>query len=101
MAIVKVLLDLISVDGKIDASETCFFEEIKVKLGLSAEDHFKVLEFNTLNCLSIIKAMNDEQKIVYRNLMAETILSDNIIDINEQIAYDNICTFCNIPYMKI
>ena len=52
MSIVRVLLDIISVDGKIDARETHFFEEIKVKLDLSAEDHFRVREYNTLNCLS-------------------------------------------------
>ena len=58
MAIVKVLLDIIGVDGKIDARETHFFEEVKVKLGLSAEDHFEVMKLNTLNCLSIIKEMS-------------------------------------------
>lgn len=101
MAIVKVLLDIISVDGRIDARETHFFEEIKVKLGLTAEDHFRLMGYNTLNCLSIIKAMNIEQKKVYRDLMAGIILSDNVIEENEQVAYDNICEFCFIPYSDI
>ena len=101
MAIVKVLLDIVSVDGRIDARETHFFEEIKVKLALSAEDHFKVREFNTLNCLSVIKAMTGEQKEIYRDLMADIIVADEIIDVNEQIAYDNICTFCDIQNKSI
>lgn len=96
MSIVKVLLDIISVDGKIDARETHFFEEIKVKLGLSAEDHFKVMEYNTLNCLSVIKEMSEEQKNGYRELMSGIILADGVIDDNEQKAYDNICEFCGI-----
>ena len=90
MSIVKVLLDIISVDGKIDARETRFFEDIKLKLNLSAEDHFKVREYNTLNSLSVIKEMTQEQKSDYRNLMNGIILADGVIDENEQIAYDNI-----------
>ncbi len=97
MSIVRVLLDIISVDGKIDARETHFFEEIKVKLDLSAEDHFRVREYNTLNCLSVIKEMTLEQKIDYRELMSEIILADGVVEENEQIAYDNICEFCGIP----
>lgn len=97
MSIVKVLLDIISVDGKIDARETHFFEEIKVKLDLSAEDHFRVREYNTLNCLSVIKEMTLEQKIDYRELMSGIILADGVVEENEQIAYDNICDFCGIP----
>lgn len=96
MAIVKVLLDIISVDGKIDARETHFFEEVKVKLGLSAEDHFEVMKLNTLNCLSIIKEMTKEQKLYYKELMQGIILADGVIEENEQLAYDNICEFCHI-----
>lgn len=97
MSIVKVLLDIISVDGKIDARETRFFEEIKVKLDLSAEDHFRVREYNTLNCLSVIKEMTEEQKKEYQKLMWGIILADGVIEENEQLAYDNICEFCDIP----
>ena len=97
MSIVKVLLDIISVDGKIDARETHFLEEIKIRLDLSAEDHFRVREYNTLNCLSVIKEMTVEQKNYYRELMSGIILADGVIEENEQIAYDNICEFCGIP----
>ena len=97
MSIVKVLLDIISVDGKIDARETHFFEEIKIRLDLSAEDHFRVREYNTLNCLRVIKEMTVEQKNYYRELMSGIILADGVIEENEQIAYDNICEFCGIP----
>lgn len=101
MAIVKVLLDIISVDGRIDARETHFFEEIKLKLDLSAEDHFRVREYNTLNCLSVIKEMTPEQKKEYCELMSGIILADGIVDENEQIAYDNICDFCGIKRDKL
>lgn len=96
MSIVKVLLDIISVDGKIDARETHFFEQIKVKLGLSAEDHFRVREYNTINCLGVIRAMSVDQKKAYLELMKGMILADGVIDENELIAYQNICAFCDI-----
>lgn len=97
MSIVKVLLDIISVDGKIDVRETHYFEDIKVKLDLSAEDHFRVREYNTLTCLSVIKEMTIEQKVAYRELMSGIILADGVVEDNEQIAYDNICEFCGVP----
>lgn len=97
MSIAKILLDIISVDGKIDARETHYFEEMKVLLELNAEDHFRIREYNTLNCLSIIKEMTFEQKLDYRKLMSGIILADGVVEENEQIAYDNICEFCHIP----
>ena len=96
MAIVKLLLDIISVDGKIDSRETFLFEKIKVDLGLNPEDHFKAYEYNTLLCLSIIKAMTPEQKKHYSELMVKMILADEEIAPNEKLAYDDICDFCGI-----
>ena len=101
MAIVKVLLDLISVDGKIDARETHFFEEVKTLLDLTPEDHFRVREYNTLNCLSIIKEMTEEQKKQYSVLMKDIILADGVIEENEQLAYDNICSFCGVKGVSL
>lgn len=96
MSIVKLLLDIISVDGKIDSRETFLFEKIKQDLGLNPEDHFKAYEYNTLLCLSILKAMAPEQKIHYAELMKKMILADEEIAMNERIAYDDICDFCGI-----
>ena len=96
MSIVKLLLDIISVDGKIDSRETFLFEEIKNELGLNPEDHFRAYEYNTLLCLSIIKAMSEEQKNYYSDLMVKMILADEEIAINERIAYEDVCDFCGI-----
>ena len=96
MAIVKLLLDIISVDGKIDSRETFLFERIKQDLGLNPEDHYKAYEYNTLLCLSIIKAMSPDQKEHYSELMMKMILADEEIATNEKIAYDDICDFCGI-----
>lgn len=98
MAIVRLLLDIISVDGKIDARETFYFEKVKEELGLSPDDHFKVNNFSTLISLSIVKAMTDEQKADYAEFMKRMILADNVIEENERIAYEDICEFCKVEY---
>ena len=96
MSIVKLLLDIISVDGKIDSRETFLFEKIKQELGLNPEDHYKARDYNTLLCLSIIKAMTPEQKEHYSDLMIKMIMADEEIAVNERIVYDDICEFCGI-----
>lgn len=96
MAIVRLLMDIISIDGKIDARETFYFEKVKEELGLSATDHFKLQEYSTLLCLCVVKAMTQEQKEQYAEFMKGMIMADGIIEENERIAYDNICEFCQI-----
>ena len=101
MAIVKLLLDIISIDEKIDERETIYFEKVKKELSLSPEDHFKVKDFSTLLSLSIIKGMSDEQKQDYAVLMKNMILSDGIIEPSELIAYGDICKLCDIPVKEL
>ena len=101
MSIVKLLLDIISVDGKIDARETFLFEQIKKELELNPEDHFKAYEYNTLLCLSIIKDMTEQQKQRCLKMMVDMIMADEEVAVNEKIAFENICEFCALPKMEI
>ncbi len=96
MAIVRLLLDIISIDEKIDERETLYFEKVKKELSLSPEDHFKVKDFSTLLALSILKGMTEAQKESYASLMKNMILADDIIEPSELIAYKDICQFCDI-----
>lgn len=97
MAIVRLLLDIISIDEKIDEREILYFEKIKKELDLSPEDHFKVKDFSTLVSLSILKDMTIEQKENYASLMKNMILADGIIEPSELLAFTDICSFCEIP----
>ena len=97
MAILRLLLDIINIDGKIDERETLYFEKVKKELNLSPEDHFKVKDFNTLLSLSILKGMSEKQKQQYTVLMRNMILVDGIIEPSELMAYEDICAFCEIP----
>lgn len=101
MAIVRLLLDIINVDGKIDARETFYFEKVKEELELNAEDHFRVYEFSTLMSLSTIKAMSKEQKLYYVDLMRNMILADEVVEENERIAFRDVCEFCQITDASI
>lgn len=101
MAILRLLFDIISIDGKIDERETMYFEKVKKALDLSPEDHFKVKEFNTLLSLSILKAMSDEQKRDYIVFMKNMIIIDGIIEPSELLAYEDICSFCEIPMTEL
>ena len=97
MAIVRLLLDIIGIDEKIDERETLYFEKVKKELSLSPEDHFKVKNFSTLLSLSILKSMSVEQKEGYSALMKNMILADGVIEPSELLAYEDICKFCDIP----
>lgn len=97
MAIVRLLLDIISIDEKIDERETLYLEKVKKELSLGPEDHFKVNNFGTLLSLSILKEMSDEQKSDYATMMRNMIFADGVIEPSERLAYEDICDFCGIP----
>jgi uncharacterized tellurite resistance protein B-like protein len=96
MAISKVLLDILSIDELVDSRETMYFETIKEKLQLTAQDHYDVLQQNTLKCLNIIKVMSDEQKIEFVMMMRQMIVADKYIDSTEATSFYNICEYVKI-----
>lgn len=96
MAIVKILMEIISADGKIDVRETFYFEKVKKELALDSSDHYKINGLNSLVCLSTIKSMEDDQKHVFAEMMKTMILADEEINENESIIFDNVCSFCAI-----
>lgn len=96
MAISKVLLDILSIDELVDSRETLYFETIKEKLQLTAQDHYDVLQQNTLKCLNIIKVMSEEQKIEFVMMMRQMIVADKYIDPTEATSFYNICEYVKI-----
>ena len=96
LAISKILLDILSIDENIDPRETMYFEKVKELLELSAQDHYDVLGLNTLKCMSIVKAMNEQQKMEFARMMREMIVADQFIDPNEASAFYDLCDFIGI-----
>jgi uncharacterized tellurite resistance protein B-like protein len=96
LAIAKILLEIGSVDEKIDSREMFYFEKVKEELELSAQDHYDLANLSTLRCLSMIKNMDDEQKKTFAQMMKKMILADEYIDPNEATSFYDICDFAKI-----
>ena len=96
IAIMRILLDIIHADGIIDARETFFFEKLKGEFGLANEDHEVVKDKNSLLALTQIKLLNEEQKEHFAELMAQMIIVDEDINVNEVAIYNVVTDFCGI-----
>ena len=96
IAIMRILLDIIHADGAIDARETFFFNKLKEKFEIQADDYELVKSKNSLIALSQIKHLSDEQKADFAELMSDMIIVDEDINANEVAIYDVVAEFCGI-----
>ena len=96
IAIMRILLDIIHADGIIDARETFFFEKLKDEFRLAEEDHEVVKNKNSLLALTQIKLLDEEQKNHFAKLMAQMIIVDEDINVNEVAIYNIVSEFCEI-----
>ena len=96
IAIMRILLDIIHADGIIDARETFFFEKHKNDFHLSEEDHEVVKKKNSLLALTQIKLLDEEQKEHFAKLMAQMIIVDEDINVNEVTISNLVSEICSI-----
>ena len=96
IAMKRILLDIIQADGRIDAREMFYFNQLKNKFELLEESHSDVSTKNSLMALVQIKLFNDEQKEFFADLMANMIIVDEDIDANEVLIYDVVRDFAGI-----
>lgn len=96
IAMMRILLDIIHADGRIDARETFLFNQLKNEFKLTEEDHFIVEKKNSLLALAQIKEMNDKEKAYFAKLMSKMVVVDEDINVNEVAIYDLVCNFCGI-----
>lgn len=96
IAVLRILLDIIHADGKIDARETFFFNKLKEEFCLSDNDHEVVENKNSLLALSQLKLFSKAQKEYFANLMSKMIIVDEDINFNEVEIYNIVCSFCEI-----
>lgn len=94
IAIMRILLDIIHADGIIDARETYFFNKLREEFGLLEEDHKVVNNKNSLLALTQIKLFDKEQKGYFAQLMAQMIIVDEDINVNEVAIYNVVNEFC-------
>lgn len=96
IAIMRILLDIIHADGRIDARETFFYDQLKDEFNLTDDDHKVVQNKNSLLALAQVKEMSDEEKEYFAKLMSRMIVIDEDINVNEVAIYELVCDFCGI-----
>lgn len=96
VAMMRILLDIIQADGRIDAREMFYFNLLKDKFEIFEDSHKDVDEKNSLIALAQIKMFDNEQKEFFAELMANMIVVDEDIDANEVMVYDIVREFAGI-----
>lgn len=97
IAVMRVLLDIIYADGRIDYRETSYFESLLKELELPTESKEEIQRKSSLIALLDIKSFSEEQKIYFATLMDKMIKVDEDINVNEVAIYDVVIDYCNIP----
>lgn len=96
VAMMRILLDIINADGRIDAREVFYFNQLKEKFVLSENSRKDIEERNSLMALAQIKLFDEEQKNYFADLMSNMIVVDEDIDANEVLIYDIVREFAGI-----
>ncbi len=96
IAMMRILLDIIQADGRIDVREVFYFNKLKEELSLTDDAHKDVNKKNSLIALLQIKSFTDEQKDYFAELMANMIVVDEDIDVNEVMIYNVVRDFAGI-----
>lgn len=97
IAVMRVLLDIIYADGRVDNRETSLFDDLLSKLDLPLESKEQIQRKSSLIALLDIKNFTKEQKAYFADLMDKMIKVDEDININEVAIYDVVIDYCNIP----
>lgn len=97
IAVMRILLDIIHADARVDYRETAFFNHLLQELDLSSNSQEQILKKSPLIALLDIKNFTEEQKIYFASLMDKMIKVDDDINVNEVAIYDVVIDFCNIP----
>lgn len=96
VSIMRILMDLVLADGRIDERETMFFDRIADLLGLDIKARKDVDTKNSLLALTEISEFTQKQKIELSKLMGQMIVVDKDINYNEIRIYNVVNDFCKI-----
>jgi len=96
ISMMRILLDLVLADGRIDERETIFFDKIASLLGLDNKARKDVDKKNSLLALTEISEYSQAQKEELSRLMGQMIVVDEDINYNEIRIYNVVNDFCKI-----
>ena len=93
-AIIKLLSDMMMVDGHSDQQERQYLEYVKNLLGLPGVSLDPTMDRN--RAFSVISNMNDDQKMEVAGMLQQMIMADGIQDKNEMYFWGEIVTYTSI-----
>lgn len=93
----RILLDIINADGRIDVRETALFNKLVEDFELEEDSRTDVDAKLSILSLIEIKNFTPEQKKFFANLMSRMIVVDEDVNVNEIAVYDVVTKFCDIP----
>ena len=96
IAVMRILLDIVWADHRLDSREKALFDDIAAQLGLDHSARKDVEEQNSLLALLEIRDMEQAQKEAFARLMGRMIVVDEDINYNEVRIYSVVCEFCGI-----
>ncbi len=96
IAVMRVILDIVMADGKVDDREEAFYSKIASSLNLDQNAKEEVDHCNSLLALTIIHDFDEQQKEQVAKLMGQMIIVDEDINYNEVKIYNVVNEFCQI-----
>ena len=96
VSMMRILMDLVLADGRIDERETAYFNKIAGLLDLDNNARKDVDNKNSLLALTEISDFDQSQKEELSKLMGQMIVVDKDINYNEIRIYNVVNDFCKI-----
>ena len=97
ISMMRILLDIINADGRIDVRETALFNKLTEDFELEEDSRTDVDAKLSILSLIEIKNFTPEQKKYFANPMSRMIVVDEDVNVNEVAIYDVVSKFCEIP----
>lgn len=103
ISIMRILLDIINADGRIDVRETALFNKLAADFALDESAREDVDKKLSILALLEIQNFTPDQKERFARLMNEMIVVDEDVNANEVAVYSVVTNFCGIevPFKHI
>lgn len=97
IAMMRILLDIVNADGRIDVRETALFNKLLADFELNEEAKMDVDTKLSILALIEIKNFTESQKDYFAKLMNDMIVVDEDVNVNEVAIFDVVTNYCDIP----
>lgn len=99
ISMMRILLDIINADGRIDVRETALFNKLSKDFELGEDAKIDVDAKLSILALIEVKNFTELQKEVFAKLMNNMIVVDEDVNVNEVAIYDVVTKYCDISIL--